>query len=132
MRTRISKCYCYFWNCVHRSSSQKWGPFVPNDWKRYRDDTWDLEDHVSEQQVETFTRYLNSNVLENNIKFKRETSKNELVFLDTNVHLKEGFLISEIYSKPTYSHEYLNPRSCHPPKLTRNNPYSIALRVRRN
>ena len=26
--------------------------------------------------------------------------KNEIVFLDTKVHLKDGFLISEIYSKP--------------------------------
>ena len=58
------------------------GPFVSKEWKRYRDDTWDLEDHVSEQQLETFTEYLNSNVLENKIKFTRETSKNELVFLD--------------------------------------------------
>ena len=108
------------------------GPFVPKDLKRYRDDTWDLEDHVSEQQLGTFTGYLNSYVLENKIKFKRETSKNELVFLDTKVHLKDGFLISEIYSMPTDSHDYLNPRSCHPPEVTRNNPYSVALRVRRN
>ena len=108
------------------------GPFVPKEWKRYRDDTWDLEDHVSEQQLETFTEYLNSNVLENKIKFTRETSKSELVFLDTKVHLKDGFLISEIYSEPTDSHEYLNPRSCHPPQVTTNNPYSVALRVRRN
>ena len=75
---------------------------------------------------------MNSNVLENKIKFTRETSKNELVFLDTKVHLEDGFLISEIYSKPTDSHEHLNPRSCHPPQVTRNNPYSVALRVRRN
>ena len=91
-----------------------------------------MEDPVSEQQPETLTGYLNSNVLENKIKFTRETSKNELVFLDTKVHLKDGFLISEIYSKPTDSHEYLNPRSCHPTQVTRNNPYSVALRVRRN
>ena len=32
---------------------------------------------------------------------------------------------------PTDSHEYLNPRSCHPPQVTRNNRYSVALRVRR-
>ena len=108
------------------------GSFVPKDWKRYRNDTWDLEDHVSEQQLETFAGYLNSNVFENKIKFTRETSKNELVFLETKVHLKDGFLISEIYSKPTDSHEYLNPRSCHPPQVTRNNPNSVALRIRRN
>ena len=51
------------------------GPFVPKEWKRYRDDTWDLEDHVSEQQLETFTEYLNSNVLENEIKFTRKLVK---------------------------------------------------------
>ena len=50
---------------------------------------------VSEQQLETLTEYFNSNVLENKIKFTRETSKNELVFLDTKAHLKDGFLISE-------------------------------------
>ena len=65
--------------------AKNWGPFVPKEWKRHRDDTWDLEDHVSEQQPETFTEYLNSNVLKNKIKFTRETSKNELVFLDTKV-----------------------------------------------
>ena len=75
---------------------------------------------------------MNSNALKNKIKFKRETSKNELLFLDTKVHLKDGFLISEIYFKQTDSHEYLNPRSCHPPQVTRNNPYSVALTVRRN
>ena len=61
-----------------------------------------------------------------------ETSRQELVFLDTKVHLKNGYLIPEIYSKPTDFHEYLNPKSCHPPQVTRNNPYSVALRVRRN
>ena len=86
-----------------------------------------MEDLVSEQQLETFTEYLNSNVCENKIKFKRETGKNELVFLDTKVHLKDSFLIS-----PTDSHQYRNPRSCHPPQVTRNNPYSVAFRVRRN
>ena len=87
-----------------------------------------LEDHVSEQQLETFTGYFNSNVLENKIKFTRETCKKELVFLDTKVHLKDGFLISEIYYTLTDSHENLSLRSCHPPQVTRNNPYSVALR----
>ena len=29
-------------------------------------------------------------------------------------------------------HEYLHPTSAHPPTVSRNNPYSVALRVRRN
>ena len=60
-----------------------------------------------------------------------ETSAQELVFLDTKVHLKNGYLVPEIYSKPTDSYEYLNPKSCHPPQVTLNIPYSVALRVRR-
>ena len=61
-----------------------------------------------------------------------ETSKQDLVFLDTKVHLREGYLIPEVYSKPTDSHEYLHPKSCHPSQVAKNNPYSVALRVRRN
>ena len=75
---------------------------------------------------------MNANVLKNKIKFTLEHSETELVFLDTKVHFKNGFLISEIYSKPTDSHEYLNPKSSHPPNVVKNIPYSIALRVRRN
>ena len=65
-----------------------------------------------------------------------ETSSQELVFLGTKVHLKNGYLVPEVYSKPTDSHEYLNPKSCHPPQVTLNPalniPYSVTLRVRRN
>ena len=38
----------------------------------------------------------------------------------------------EIYSKPTDSHEYLNPDSAHPPMVTNGNPCAVARRVRRN
>ena len=55
-----------------------------------------------------------------------------LVFPDTKVHLKNGFLIPEIYSKPTDWHEYFTPKSSHPPNVVKNIPYSLALRVRRN
>ena len=108
------------------------GPIVPTDWKRYRDDTFDIEENTEDQILNSFTEYLNSNILENKIKFTMETSSQELVFLDTKVDLKNGYLVPEIYSKPTDSHEYLNPKSCQTPQVTLNIPYSVALRVRRN
>ena len=43
------------------------------------------------------------------------------------MHLKNDLLISELCSKPTDSYEYLNLTSCHPPQVTRNNPYLVAL-----
>ena len=109
--------------------AEKGGPFAPKDWRRYRDDTWDLEENVTETQLHEFTEYMNSTVLQNKINFTMETSKHGLVFLDTKVHLKEGYLILEIYSKLTDSHEYLNPKSCHSLQVVDNNPYSVALRV---
>ena len=38
----------------------------------------------------------------------------------------------EIYSRPTDSHEYLNPDSAHPPMVANGNPYAVALKVLRN
>ena len=108
------------------------GPLISGDWKRYRDDTWDIEENVNEKDLVQFTEYMNAKVLKDNIKFTLEHSETELVFLDTKVHLKNGFLSPEIYSKPKDSHEYLNPKSSHPPNVVKNIPYSVALRVRSN
>ena len=91
-----------------------------------------MEENVEGEQLEEFTRYLNSEVLRDKIKFTLESSGSQLAFLDPKVHLREGFLVPEINSKPTDSHEYLNPTSAHPLQVSRNNPYSVALRVRRN
>ena len=104
-------------------------PLISGDWKRYRDDTWDIEENVN---VKDLVQFMTAKVLKDKIKVTLEYSEAELVFLDTKVHLKNGFLIPEIYSKPTDSHEYLNPKSSHPPNVVKNIPYSVALRVRRN
>ena len=81
--------------------ARKGGPLIPGDWKWYRDYTWDIEENVNEKDLLQFTEYMNAKVLKEKIKFTLEHSETELVFLDTKVHLKHGFLIPEIYSKPT-------------------------------
>ena len=86
---------------------------------------------MNEKDLVQFTEYMNVKVLKDKIKFTLEHSETELVFLDTKVHLKNGFLIPEIYLKPTDSHEYLDPKSSHPLNVVKI-PYSVALRVRRN
>ena len=43
------------------------GPIVSTDWKRYRDDTINIEEDVEDQKLSSFTEYLNSNMLENKI-----------------------------------------------------------------
>ena len=104
----------------------------PSDWKRYRDDGWDIEEDCDENQIYQFTEYLNDAVLKDKIRFQPVVKESGLEFLDVKVHLRNGYLTPEIYSKETDSHEYLHPTSAHPPTVSGNNPYSVALRVRRN
>ena len=79
-----------------------------------------------------YTDHLNENILRDKIKFELVSKGTRLEFLDVKVHLNNGYLVPEIHSKETDSHEYLNPDSVHPPAVVKNNPYSVALRVRRN
>ena len=46
-------------------------------------------------------------------------------------HLADDKVAVDLYTKPTDSHQYLLPTSCHPPHCSKNIPYSLALRIRR-
>ena len=48
-----------------------------------------------------------------------------------NVILKNGKLSTDLYSKSTDSHLFLQWNSCHPNHIKKNLPYSLALRIRR-
>ena len=104
----------------------------PSDWKGYRDDGWDIEEDCDESRFHEFTEYLNETVWKDKIRFQPVIKESGLEFLDVKVHLRNGYLKPEIYSKETDSHECLHPTSAHPPAVSRNDPYSFALRVRRN
>ena len=90
------------------------GSLKPSDWCRYRDDTWDIEEVCDYHMVKNFTNYLNETILKDKIKFEPVTKETGSGFLDVKVHLKNGYLIPEIYSKETDSHKYLNANSAHP------------------
>ena len=54
--------------------------------------------------IENFTRYLNQAVLPGKIKFEPEYSEKHLDFLDVRAHLRGGYQMPKILSKPTDSH----------------------------
>ena len=54
------------------------------------------------------------------------------LYSDLTLHLQGGFIITDIYAKPTDSHLYLPFSSSHPAHCKRAIPYGVALRVRRN
>ena len=51
--------------------------------------------------------------------------------MNTQVYLDRGQLETDLHVKPTDSHQYLLPSSCHPRHCKDSIPYSEALRLRR-
>ena len=107
----------------------KEGPFQPLELIRYRDDCFDVELNKTEDEMNEFTDFLNQLVPE--IKFKPKIRSDHMEFLDTLVTIKDGFLITSLYSKPTDSKQYLVPSSVHKPSVVENIPKKVGMRLRR-
>ncbi len=61
-----------------------------------------------------------------------EASEEKINFLDTTLHKsEEGVLWTDLYSKPTDSHNYLHYKSAHPSHCKKSLPYSQMLRIKR-
>ena len=65
------------------------------------------------------TNWMNDNIVKNKIKFAIECSQNEMLFWDTKIIAtpiseKQVVITTDIYSRKTDTHQYLNPNSCHP------------------
>ena len=104
------------------------GPYAPNNWWRFRDDIFEIWTHGVEA-LESFTNFINS--IYPSIEFVVRSSESKLEFLDVLVHLHEGEIYTDVYSKPTDGHLYLRTDSAHPSSCKRSIPYSIALRLKR-
>ena len=66
------------------------------------------------------------------MKFLAEWSTKSVSFLDTKVMVEnDGYLTSDLYVKPTDTHQYLHKDSYHPSHCKRGIPSSQALRTRR-
>ena len=63
------------------------------------------------------------------IKFTCGYSHEKVNYLDTQVIVREGKLMTDLYVKQTNSHQYLDPSSCHPYHCTKSIPYSQAFRI---
>ena len=77
------------------------GPLKPSLWWRYRDDVFELWQQGL-PALHPFTDYINS--LYPTIKFELVFSELELHVLDLTLFLIDGFIRTDVYSKPTDSH----------------------------
>ncbi|XP_063960282.1 uncharacterized protein LOC135155276 [Lytechinus pictus] len=101
---------------------------IAGSWKRYIDDIqfmWSGSPRLLAKFQDTI------NTRHSTIKYTFESSNSEVCFLDTLLQLKNGTLHTELYNKPTDTHSYLLPTSCHPKHTFRSIPFSQATRVRR-
>ena len=95
---------------------------------RYIDDIFIIWQH-GEDELDTFINHLNS--CSDHIKFTSEKSTTSIAFLDTLILLQDNHLETDLYSKPTDSHNYLMYDSAHPQRCYDSIPYSQFLRIRR-
>ena len=83
-----------------------------------------------EAELLKFTDWLNS--LNDHIKFTVSYKLGGgIEFLDTYIYDRDGKLETSLYSKPSDTHAYLPPSSCHPYHVCKNNPSQIAWRIRK-
>ena len=95
---------------------------------RYIDDIFFLWEH-GENKLKSFIDKINKAYP--TIKFTAEWSKTSINFLDVTVTLIEGVIETDLFVKPTDSHQYLQSSSCHPFHCKKGIPYSQALRLNR-
>ena len=82
-----------------------------------------------EESLETFINELNSFHL--TIKFTAEYSKETTIFLDVNIRLVMGQLMTDLFVKPTNTYQFLELSSSHTCHCKEGIPYSQALRLNR-
>ena len=100
----------------------------PEAWWRYIDDIFIIWKH-REDSLGQFLEKLNS--FHPTIKFTSHWSKQSVNFLDVQVSVDNGYLKTDLYIKPTDTHQFLHPSSCHPYHCKKAIPYSQALRFNR-
>ena len=102
----------------------------PLKYLRFLDDCFLIWQHGLEE-LEKFVKHMNSCM--ESIKFTMEVSQDHVNFLDTKVKINpdNNTLETDLYCKPTDSHNYLLYNSAHPKKCKQSIPYSQFLRIRR-
>ena len=79
-------------------------------------------------ELERFITHMNTS---SEHKFTTDQSTEEIAFLVTLVRIQESPLSTDLYTKPTESHNYLYYESAHPQRCKNSIPYCQFLRIRR-
>ena len=100
----------------------------PMIWWRYINDIFFIWEH-GEESLKVFREQVN--MFHSTIKFTAKYSEEEVNFLDVNIKQIDGELKADLSVKPTDTHHFLDPTSCHPYHCKKEIPYSQALMLNR-
>ncbi|XP_071497146.1 uncharacterized protein [Diadema antillarum] len=103
-------------------------PLLKTSWRRYIDDIFFLW-NGSPRSLASLQEKMNN--IHPTIKFTFDSSPEQTHFLDVTIKHADSQLHTELYTKPTDTHTYLLPTSCHPAHSFKGIVYSQALRVTR-
>ena len=100
---------CIYMNITETAflKTQELQPFV---WLKYIDDIFFIWTH-GEAELKKFMEGLNNFL--SNLKFTYEPSKKRVAFLDLNVSLENGSVITDLHTKSTDCHQYLHCSTSH-------------------
>ena len=124
MGTRMAPSYANLFMAKLEEDLLAWTSARPHTWWRYIDDIFAIWEHGRESLM-TFLDQINS--FHPSIKFTAETSTQQVSFLDTTVILEGNNIHTDLYTKPTDTHQYLSPDSCHPKHCTTSIPLARPL-----
>ena len=130
MGTRVAPSYANIFTSNLEEKLLRRAPHQPALYLRYIDDIFIIFTG-SELELTEFIEYMNSQHV--SIKFTAEYSKERVPFLDTWViRDRDNKLYTELFTKPTDTHNYLLYTSFHPKHCKNGGPYGEFLRIRRN
>ena len=83
------------------------------------------------EEFQTLMDYFNGFHESIKFTFEMDYENRTTHWLDCQITVENGTIVTDLYRKPEASIQYLLPSSCHPPHCWRNIPYSLAFRLRR-
>ena len=129
MGTRVAPTYANIFMSDFEDRFVYTYPKQPIFWGRFIDDIFFIWEHGA-IELKKFIDHLNT--VHDTIKFTSETSTSRVNFLDVWVSKgQDGYLRTDLYTKPTDSNNYLHFFSAHPGHCKRGIPLGQFLRLRR-
>lgn len=97
-------------------------------WVRFRDDIFIIWVGTIEE-LHNFHSWINT--LHPNINFELNYSTETIEYLNCKIYECDNKLMTTLYSKPSDTHSYLVPTSCHPTHIVKNIPHGVAITCKR-